>query len=463
MPADPAPTAALAAFASRLRFEALPAEVVARLKLLVLDALGCGLHGSTTPEGRLVAELALDWSSKDEATIWGQPRRTAAANAALANATATQAFTFDDVHLRSGSHPGACAVPPGLALAERLGGVDGRRLLAALAAGYEVGCRVAAAAMPAARLRGFHPVGVFGTLGAAATCANLLGLDERRALHALGTAGTQGAGLMAAQFDSMVHRFHAGKAAQAGLISAALAAGGFRGVTDLLEAPYGGLYSSLAGQAEAAARAVEGLGEAWAVLDVALRPYACAASATTAVDGVRDLRREHGFEAGEVEGVTVRASELIRSHCGHPYVPSELIAAQINIPYGVAVALLDGTAGVEQYAPERLADTAVLAMAARVRVEHEPAYDESPPDLLYRVAVEVALTDGRRLALESRYPRGSRARPLSPAEVAAKFRGLAGMALDVEQVERIVEAVGELEALEDVRRLGDLLRPEAAE
>lgn len=453
----PAPTRELAQFAAGLAFDALPAEVVAHLKLLVLDSLGCGIHGSTTPEGRLVAECALDWSRNDEATVWGGGR-TAAANAALANATATQAFTFDDIHHASGSHPGTFAVAPGLALAERLGGMDGRRWLTALAAGYEVGCRVGAPAMPAARLRGFHPVGVFGPLGAAATCARLLGLDEGRTLHALGTAGTQGAGLMSAQFDSMVHRLHAGKAAQAGLVSADLAARGFRGVTDVLEAPYGGLYGSLAGDGEVdASSATAGLGREWVTLDVALRPYACAGSATTSVDGVLDLQREHGFRADDVAEVAVRASEMIRSHCGFEYRPSELIGAQMSIPYGVAVALLDGRAGVEQYAAARLADPAVLGITARVRVEHEPTFDRSPPELLYRVAVVVALRDGRRLSIESHAPRGSRARPLSRADVEAKFRALAGTVLDDERVERVRVLVDDLERLQDLRSLGQLL------
>ena len=131
---------ALSDFVSGLRFQDLPGPVIERLKLSILDTLGCGVYGSTTPWGRIVSDYARRVDGR--CILWGSGGRSDAANAALANGTMVHSFELDDVHYGGRLHPGGVTVTVALALAAENGGVSRRDLLTALAAGYESVIRV---------------------------------------------------------------------------------------------------------------------------------------------------------------------------------------------------------------------------------------------------------------------------------------------------------------------------------
>ena len=134
---DNSPTRTLAAFATDLQFEQLPQEVIEHIKLCLLDAIGCAFYGANSAEANMVIEVVRDWSTKPESSIWAHGIKTACANAALANSTMVCSFTLDDAHRGANVHVSAAVIPPTLSVAERIGNVDGKRLLAALIAGYE--------------------------------------------------------------------------------------------------------------------------------------------------------------------------------------------------------------------------------------------------------------------------------------------------------------------------------------
>src|SRR4051812_43866865 len=230
----------LARFASALRFEDLPPDVVQRIKLCVLDSIGCCLFGATLPWTRKVADLALAEGTQPVASLMGMGKKTSVSLAALVNGTAGHAFELDDIHKESIIHMGSLATPVAFAFAEEKHGTRARDVITAMTAGYEIGARVGNAATMSLFFRGFHPQGTSGAFSAAATAARMLSLNADRFQHALGIVGSQAGGLMAAQEGAMVKRFHSGRAAQSGVYSAMLAANDFTGITDVLEAPYGG-------------------------------------------------------------------------------------------------------------------------------------------------------------------------------------------------------------------------------
>ena len=193
------------------------------------------------------------------ATLIGMGARTSAALAALVNGTGGHAFELDDIHKESILHMGSLAIPAALAIAEEDGRLKGRDVITAMAAGYEVGARVGNAATMSLFFRGFHPQGTSGVFAAAAAAARMLDLDADRFQHALGIVGSQAGGLMAAQEGAMVKRFHSGRAAQSGVYSARLAQRDFTGISDVLEAAYGG-YLSCYSDAPDARRLTDGLG-----------------------------------------------------------------------------------------------------------------------------------------------------------------------------------------------------------
>src|SRR5688572_13305334 len=239
--AVPAATREVASWIASLRYEDLPQRTREVIRGALLDTIGCGVYGYRTPWAKTLLEWARAGGGKSESTVWGEAKPTLrAADAALVNGTSIHAFELDDYH-QAKLHAGAVVIPAAVAVAEKLGS-DGRALVTAIAAGYEVMIRSSLALDPsAARLRGWHITGICGPFGAAAACAVLMKLDAERTAWALGLAGTQGAGLWAFNADgTMSKRLHAGKAAHSGVLAAELAQLGFTGPTQIYEYHDGG-------------------------------------------------------------------------------------------------------------------------------------------------------------------------------------------------------------------------------
>lgn len=445
-------TRELARFAAALRFEDLPPEVVERLKLSVLDSLGCCLHGATLPWTRKVAELALEEGARPAASLIGMGAKTSIALAALVNGTAGHAFELDDIHKESIVHPGSLATPVALAFAEARGGLSGREVITGMAAGYEVGTRVGNAATMSLFLRGFHPQGTSGAFVAAATAARMLGLDAAQTQHALGIVGSQAGGLMAAQEGAMVKRLHSGRAAQSGVYSALLARSGFTGIPDVLEAPYGGFLSSLSDQ-PAPAKLTAGLGTTWETLNVGYKPHAAVTSIHTALDALAEIMRAHGLRAGDIAAVDVGVSRMTHVHCAWEYRAQGVTAAQMNLYYGLAVIALEGAAFVEQYREERLRDPRIFDFIRRIRAHVDPRIEAMGAPYRHAARVKVTTRDGSVLEREILDRRGSPENPLKPEEIVYKFRQVVRSCLPQRDIERLIGLVAELERLESTREL----------
>ncbi len=442
----------LARFASGMRYEDIPLEAVERMKLSVLDSIGCCLYGATLPWTRKVAALAEAESARPVASLLGMGRRTSVALAALVNGTAGHAFELDDIHKESIVHAGSLALPVALAFAEQQGGAPGREVLTAMVAGYEVGHRVGSAATMSLFFRGFHPQGTSGVFVAAATAARALGLNAGRFQHALGIAGSQAGGLMAAQEGAMVKRFHSGRAAQSGVYAALLAQSGFTGITDVLEAPYGGYLSSYSDQPDAA-RLTHGLGTTWETLAVGYKPHAAVTSIHTALDGLGEIMREQKLEAGDILKVEVGLSPMTHVHCAWEYKAQGVTAAQMNLYYGLAVIALDGVAFTDQYHEDRLRDPRVLDFIQRLTAYVDPEIERMGSAFRHAARVKVTTRDGRSVEKMPLHRRGSPELPLEPEDIEYKFRHVVKSCLGPADTDRVVALVHRLEQLETTREL----------
>jgi 2-methylcitrate dehydratase PrpD len=446
----------LAAFASRLKYEDIPAAVVGRMKDCVLDAIGCCVHGVTLPWTRKVQEMVLAEGAAPAASIFGGGGRTSVSQAVLVNGTAGHAFELDDIHKESIVHPGSLALPVAVALAESNGAAGGRDLITAMVAGYEVGTRVGNAATMSLFLRGFHPQGTSGAFVAAATAGRMLGLSPGEMQHALGIVGSQAGGLMAAQEGAMVKRFHCGRAAQSGVYSALLAKRGFTGIANVLEAPYGGYLSSLSDK-PAPVRLTEGLGTVWETAKVGYKPHASVTSIHTALDALADLMRENGLKAEDIARVDAGLSHMTHVHCAWQYEAQGVTAAQMNLYYGLAVIALDGAAFVDQYREDRLHDPRILDFIGRIRARVDPEIEAMGPAFRHAARLEVETRAGKVLSKEILHRRGSPENPLKPGDIEHKFRNVARGCLAPRRLERVIEICQSLERQEDLRELIGIL------
>lgn len=452
------PTAArrLARFVVGLALDEVPAPVTTKATRLALDTLGNGLAATREDFGRAVLGVAEGLGGPPESTLIGRPRKVAAANAVLANATLAHGLDFDDTREDAIVHTGALAVTTALAVGEAVG-ASGRAALEALIAGVEVMCRVGLAVPGALHARHFHPTAVAGSFAAAAAAGKLQGLSEDQLVHAFGICGSQAGGIIEYLADgSWTKRLHAGWAAHAGVVAARLARSGFTGPETVLEGPHG-LYAAFAGGHDAARldRLLESLGRAWELEQLTLKPYPCGSIAQPYMDCALRLRQAHRLRPEDIVAVRCRTAAGPVPRLWEPlaakHAPPNGYAAKFSLPYLVAVVLVKGRAGLAEFTDDAIRDKAVLRVAERVTYALDPAIDY-PRQFIGDV--EMTLADGRVLRERQDRPRGGPDAPLTRAEVEAKFRGNAGRALPGERVERVLRGVSGLAAGEP---LADLL------
>ncbi|HWT78475.1 MAG TPA: MmgE/PrpD family protein [Candidatus Methylomirabilis sp.] len=457
--ADNQYTRGLAEFVAGLRYADIPAEVLDRIKLLVLDSLGCALYGARLPWSEILIRCLAQLDRSDDCAAWGTARRFSAPHATLINGTLVQGFELDDVHRQGVLHVGAVTLPPLIAVCEIRPGMTGKDFLTAAVAGYEVGPRVGMCMGPEHIGQGWHSGATVGVFSAAAGAAAGLRLSADATVHALGIAGTQAAGLMAAQYGAMVKRMHAGRSAQSGLYAALLAEAGFTGIANVFESKYGGFCTTFSASADRfdLTQLTAGLGERFETMGIALKFYSCVGSNHTTLDAIQALRARHRFAIEDVEKITVHGSRVTVDHVGWPYQPQGLTAAQLNLPYCVATLLLDGDVFVDQFREELVADPARIALSRKVEVIEDPAITAKGAKFRHLVRVKVQLKNGILIEHELEAARGSEKNFASADQVIRKFLNLAQHALPAAAVRELCDAVLNLDSLDDAALLPRLL------
>jgi len=456
-------TRRIAEFVSGLRYEDVPDEVRDRIKLLVLDSLGCALYGANLPWTNILQDTLTDLDQSRGCSVWGTGLRLSAPHAALVNGTQVQGFELDDVHRVGVLHVGAVTLPALIAAVETGNGISGKDFLAACVAGYEIGPRVGICMGQEHIGQGWHSGATLGVFSAAAGAARALGLDADRTVHAIGIAGTQAAGLMAAQYGAMVKRMHAGRSAQSGLYGALLAAKGFTGILDVLEAPYGGFCTTFSRSQDrfVMEELSAGLGERFETMKIALKFYSCVGSNHTTLDSIRAIQKRRPFTIDELDKIVVHGSQVTVDHVGWPYRPEGLTSAQLNLPFCVATLLLEGDVFVDQFKESCVHDQARIALSRRVECVEDPSITARGSRFRHMVRVEVVLRDGSRHEETMEAPRGSEKSFASADDIVEKFMKLAVKAVPEEQARRICDAVLGMDELDDASSLIGLLAAQA--
>jgi len=457
--ADNVHTRAIADFVSGLTYEQIPAEVVERIKLLILDALGCALYGARLEWCRILRDTLEKLDGTRTTSVWGTGARLSSPHAALVNGTEVQGFELDDVHRKAVMHVGAVTLPALVAIAETHAQLSGREFLTAAVAGYEIGPRVGLCMGQEHIGQGWHSGATVGIFSAAAGAARGLSLDADKTVHALGIAGTQSSGLMAAQYGAMVKRMHAGRAAQSGLYAALLAGNGFTGIVDVFEAPYGGFCTTFSRSQDRfnLDELSAGLGQKFETMGIALKFYSCVGSNHTTLDAIRDIRARRPFALDEIEEIVVHGSQVTVDHAGWPYRPDGLTAAQLNLQFCVATLLIEGDVFVDQFAPDCVDNARRIALSRKVKVVHDPAITALGAAHRHKIRVEVHFRGGAVERETREEPRGSERSFADAGDIIDKFRKLTRGVMADKQQDALVEAVLDLDKLADTRTLVELL------
>ena len=428
--------------------ESLPAAGVQLAKRAFVDTLGVTLLGARLEAPRILAAVECGAGGRPDASVVAMATKADVRSAALVNGTSAHADLFDDNSAPMIAHPSAPLVSALLPLAQSRG-ASGRAVLQAYAAGFEVGVKLGRMLNPQLYERGWHATRVLGILGCTAACCRLIGLDRGRTVAALGIATSMASGIRQ-NFGTMTMALHAGLTARDAVHAALLAERGFGADPNALEGRYG-FFALFAGLAPA----LLPLGDPFELVasGIIFKPYPSGAPTHAAVDAALVLRERMGGDASRVAKVVCFV---------HPWnamtlreePPRDMLQAKVNLRYCVAAALRFGELGYAQFEGASLHDAGLRELMARIDVRTS---EDLPDNGEFPAEVEIETIDGRKHRQRCDVPPGGSTRPLTEAQVAAKFRNCAAVALDAAATERALSMIGRLETLATVVELCELL------
>ena len=406
-------------------------------------AIGAARHESA--EAALAAMKMLE--PAPQASVLGRAEKLDMAGAALVNGITSHTFDFDDTHLKTVIHPAGPVASALLALAE-VRGASGREVIDALVLGIDVACRIGNCIYPDHYDRGWHITGSTGMLGAAAGCARLMKLDERKTQMALGIAASQPIG-MREQFGTMTKPFHPGGAARAGLTSALLAANGFTASPRAIEAPRG--YAQVVSSKTDWNEITGELGERFEISFNTYKPFACGIVIHPTIDAAIQLRGQ-GVKAEDIERVELRVHPLVLELTGKKE-PQDGLQGKFSVYHGFAAGLLFGQAGEHEYDDAIVLREDVAALRRKVVAAVDTSVAEDAAD------VSAILRGGKRVHIRVDHAIGSLERPLSDAQLEAKFNSLADPVIGKDKARAAIEACWKLAQAKDVQGFLRSARP----
>ncbi len=459
-PSSPLIADALAEFALSLEVEEIPQRVRERAKHLILDALGIALASSTFDYAHRTLSAVQGLAGAGECTVIGMPAQLPLRDAVLVNGVIVHGLDYDDTHVPGVIHTTASTLPTALGVAEHLG-ASGRDLLAAYIVGTETAARLGAVAKGGFHQVGFHPTGLVGAFGCTLLAGRLYETTPAQLAMAQGIVLSMAAGSFEfLQDGAWTKRMHPGWAGQSAITAVALARGGFSGPRAAYEGRFG-LYKSHLGPAEAACDyglATAGLREAWELEQVAVKPFPACHFTHGCADAALALVHEQGVRPQDVTRVrALIAQEVVSTVCEprqNKYHPVSDYDAKFSLPYVIAASMVRGRFGLAELEPAAMHDPEILALTQKVEYEIDP---HSGFPQVYSGEVIVQTRDGKEYRHREQVNRGAADRPLSNAEIVAKYDANAVLGVSARRAAQIRELVLNLDELPDAGLLAAAL------
>jgi len=454
MPTPPPVTDTLARFVAETDYSTISDKTLANAKIHILDTFGAALAGVSTDTASIAFQYCQKMGHSEEASIWGTRLKSSAPMAAFANGLLGHAIDFDDwdAFIHAG-HPTCMVTGAALSLSEVIGS-SGRDLLKAYVLGIEVLTKMATAT-PNVQDRGFHATPVWGSIGATIACASLARLERDKIKAALGIAASAAGGIHRQQ-GSMVKPFHAANAARNGVEAVLLAQQGFTADAAIIEAPRGFCDTFFGPNTCDYEKMIANLSTPYFLESpgLGLKLHPCSAPQFLAADAALQLKREHKINFADVATIEVRIPPLRYQRHYHSDVKTGL-RGKFAINYVVALAFLDGKLEIETFTDAKANQPQVQEALGRVKVIR----DESIPEPGPYCPVSVELKSGTRFTHTATIPKGHPENPLTEEEVLNKFHSNVKTIIAEKQSEELISAVLKLDAMDNTRKLTELLSP----
>ena len=455
-------TREVTAFVLETGYEGIPSDVIELGKKSMLDGLGLALSGSVAETGVILKKYLEHQGLSGQTTVIGTGLRVQERFAAFANGVGVHADDYDDTQLAVQkdrvygllTHPTAPCLPAALAVSEKHD-QSGQELILAYNLGLEVETKISEAMSPRHYQHGFHSTATCGVFASTSAVAKLYDLDSDTTTRALAIAGSQAAGLRE-NFGTMTKPFHAGRAAEAGVIAADLAQAGWTATDKILESPRG-FFQAHGGGYEL--DALHGkLGNPWTFMDpgVSIKPHPSGSLTHPGMTKMLELVLEHDIQPGDVEKVDVGTNHNMPNALIH-HRPTDELQAKFSMEFCMAILLMKRRGALPEFTNEVVNSADVKSMITRINFGVHPEAEAAGYDKMTTI-IDIHMKDGEVISGRADFGKGSPANPMSYDEVADKFRGCAEFAKwDQGKTEQIIETVRTLEQLESVRELTSLL------
>jgi 2-methylcitrate dehydratase PrpD len=439
----------LSEFVIEVEYKDIPREAVTVAKQSVLDYLGVTLAGSVEPIGSIVKEYLKEVGGKGLSTVIGLGVKTSCPNAAFANGTLGHALDFDDSSPSLLGHPTVPVVPSALATAE-LSEASGEELLTAYAVGVEVECKLGLVVNPAHMEKGWHCTSTLGAFGATAAAGKLLGLDSEQMMYAFGVAASESAGVRA-NFGTMTKPFHAGRAAENGVVAAMLAKRGFTANKNALEEEFGYLKVTTG---EYKTEAIEKLGNPWELVTpgVYYKLYPCCHYGHAAINALLSIMRDNKLDSSNVEDVEVGATQAIYDNLIYNE-PKTGLEGKFSMQFFMADALLEGGVRLEDFNDEKVRDPRIAEFMKKTKFEVDPDVNKLVPYGLGAAVsrVKVRTKEGKEFTKDGMPTAGLE-------ELKRKYEMCASYVLPENKISESMKLVLELEKLKNIKALMQLMQ-----
>jgi 2-methylcitrate dehydratase PrpD len=443
-PDQPPPhvTRIIAEWMVQSRFEDIPIAVRKEAIRSVVNWIGVTIGGSAQEAASLVIEVLIPYSGSGKSSLFGRSEKLDPLRAALINGISSHVLDYDDTHLPTIIHPAGPVAAALFALSEEHP-ISGAEFLHAFILGTEIECRLGKAIYPSHYEMGWHISGTCGVFGVAAACGKILGLNAEKMVWALGIAATQAAGLKI-MFGTMCKSLNVGRAAENGLLAAFLAERGFTSSEQSIEGKEG--YIDAASREHDYDQLTNGLGDHYEISLNTYKPYACGIVIHPAIDGILQISKEDHVQATDVQTITIHGNPLVLQLTGK-LDPETGLEGKFSIYHAVAVALVRGYAGTQEFSDEAVHDPLIIALRQRVKVSTDPSIRSD------EAFVTVVTRDGHTFEKHIEHAAGSLQNPLSNHDLEVKFRKLIEGIVPEPQISGLLSTAWGIESLPDAGEL----------
>ena len=449
-------TARLADFIESTEMSDIPGPVIQTAKLLVSDFLGVATAGSVEPSARIIQEVISEQGRNGKATVIGTDLGSHPTWSSLANGISGHTVDYDDVSQPMYGHPTTAVLPAALALGELLD-ISGSELLKAYIIGLEVAVKLSYGMNPAHYEHGWHSTCTLGSLGSTAAASKLLGLKGHQLRTALALGASQAGGLQQ-NFGTMIKSFHAGRAAQNGVLAAILAQRGWTGDQNILESPLGFFHIFCGEGRFDGQKCVDMLGSPFDIEQpgIILKKFPSCAFSHPALDAALIIARDPQYESAATERVEGHIHALADQILIHRN-PQTGLGAKFSLEACIALALVDGEVSTKSFTDDRVSSNAVQQMMARVKRKIAPGA-QTGPEAFGPATVKVFLKDGRKLEARVEKARGNPENPMSQQEVQDKYLDCCSGILTERSIDKSLSVLANLDNLETIGELMDCFR-----